>query len=71
MSGSFVIFASLVREKDEEGHVLSITGRHVVDSKNITKILTEKMNSNIVAKVLGEKNKPKNILKIPIGMDLI
>ncbi len=71
MSGSFVIFASLAREKDDEGHVLSITGRHVVDSKNITKILTEKMNSNIVAKVLGEKNKPKNLLKIPIGMDLI
>ena len=61
----------MAREKDDEGYVLSITGRHVIDSKNITKILTEKMNSNFIAKVLGEKNKPKNLLKIPIGMDLI
>jgi len=71
MSGSFVLFASLVREKDDEGYVLSITGRQVIDSKNITKILTEKMNSNIIAKVLGEKNKPKKLLKIPISLELI
>jgi len=71
MSGSFVLFASLVREKDDEGHVLSITGRHVIDSKNITKILTEKMNSTILAKVLGENNKPSKLIKIPIRTELI
>ena len=71
MSGSFVIFASLVREKNVEGYVLSITGRHVIDSKNITMFLTEKMNSNILVKVLGEKNKPKKLIKIPISSELI
>jgi len=71
MSGSFVLFASLVREKDDEGYVLSITGRQVIDSKNITKILMEKMNLNIIAKVLGEKNKPKKLFKIPISLELI
>jgi hypothetical protein len=71
MSGSFVLITSLARIKDNEGYVLSITGRHVLDSKNITKILTEKMNSNIVAKVLGETNKPKKIIKIPIILELI
>jgi len=72
MSGSFVLFASLVREKDDDdGHVLSITGRHVIDSKNITKILTEKMNSTILAKVLGENNKPSKLIKIPISSELI
>jgi len=71
MSGSFVLFASLVREKENEGYVLSITGRHVLDSKNITKILTEKMNSTILAKVLGENNKPIKLIKIPISSELI
>ena len=67
MTGSLVIFASLVREKDDEGYVLSITGRHVLDSKNITKILTEKINSNFVAKILGDNNKPKKLIEIPIS----
>ncbi len=71
MSCSFVIFASLVREKDVEEYVLSITGRHVIDSKNITKILTEKMNSNILVKVIGEKNIPNKLIKIPISLELI
>ena len=71
MSCSFVLFASLVREKDVEEYVLSITGRHVIDSKNITKILTEKMNSNILVKVIGKKNIPNKLIKIPISLELI
>jgi len=71
MSCSFVLFASLVREKDGEEYVLSITGRHVIDSKNITKILTEKMNSNILVKVIGKKNIPNKLIKIPISLELI
>jgi hypothetical protein len=71
MAGSSVLFASLVREKDDEGYVLSITGRHVIDSKNITKILTEKTNSNFVAKIIGDNNKPKKLIKIPIDSELI
>ena len=71
MTNSLVLFASLVREKQDEGYVLSITGRHVIDSKNITKILTEKINSNFVAKVLGDNNKSKKLIKIPISSELI
>ena len=71
MSCSFVLFTSLVREKDVEEYVLSITGRHVIDSKNITKILTEKMNSNILVKVIGKKNIPNKLIKIPISLELI
>jgi len=71
MSGSFVIFTSLVREKDDEGYVLSITGRNVLNSINITKILTEQSKSNFLAKLLGEKNKPKKLIKIPISLELI
>ena len=71
MSCSFVLFASLVRKKDVEEYVLSITGRHVIDSKNITTILTEKMNSNILVKVIGEKNKSNKLIKIPISLELI
>ncbi len=70
MSDSTVLFTSLVREKDDAGYVLSVTGRHVLNSKNITKILTEKINSNIVAKILGEKNKPKKLIQIPISSEL-
>ena len=71
MTNSLVLFASLVREKHDEGYVLSITGRHVIDSKNITKILTEKINSNFVAKVLADNNKSKKLIKIPISSELI
>ena len=70
MSDSFVLFASLVREKDDEGYVLSITGRQILDSKYVTKILTEKTNSHVIAKIIEEKNKPKKQIKIPISLDL-
>lgn len=71
MSGSLVIFASMTREKDDEGYVLSVTGRRILYSKNITRILTEKNNSNFVVKVLGEKNKPKKLIQIPISSEII
>ena len=71
MSDSLILMTSLVREKNDEGYVLSITGRHLLDSKNTTKILTEKMNSNIQAKVLGKKNKTEKLIKIPLISDLI
>lgn len=70
MSDSIVLFTSLVREKDDTGYVLSVTGRHVLNSKKITNILTEKNNSNIVVKILGEKNKPKKLIQIPISSEL-
>ncbi len=71
MSDSLILMTSLVREKNDEGYVLSITGRHLIDSKNTTKILTEKTNSNILAKVLGKKNKTEKLIKIPLISDLI
>ena len=69
-SGSYVLFTSLVRKKDDEGYVLSLTGRHIIDSKNITKILTEKSEFNFLAKILDEKNKTKKLFKIPISSEL-
>ena len=50
--------------------MLSLTGRHIIDSKNITKILTEKSEFNFLAKILDEKNKPKKLFKIPISSEL-
>ena len=70
ISKSYIFLTSLVREKKDEGFVLSVTGRHVYEPKNSTKILTEKQNSSIIVKVLGEKNRPSKTLEISLENEL-
>ncbi len=52
-SGSSVLFSSMVRKKEEEGWVLSPTGRRIVDTK-MTKMYLKKYNSEITVQVIGD-----------------
>ena len=52
-SSSSVLFSSMVRKKEEEGWVLSPTGRRIVDTK-MTKMYLKKYNSEITVQVIGD-----------------
>jgi hypothetical protein len=53
---SYVIVASMVRFKKEEGWILSPTGKRLIEAKNGEKILLEKNDQGIVVNFL-DKNK--------------
>jgi len=53
-SNSTVLFASVGRKKNQEGWVLSPTGRHILDSNLITKLSVERHNSELQLNVLQE-----------------
>src|SRR3989304_2329071 len=55
MSNSCIVLSSITRKKNDEGWALSITGRHVIESKQMTSIQLDQINSNIIANVIGEK----------------
>ena len=52
-SGSSVLLSSIVRKKEENGWVLSPTGRHVIDTKMI-QLYLKKHNSGFTVNVLGD-----------------
>src|SRR3972149_4927319 len=58
-------------KKNDEGWALSITGRHVIESKQMTRIQLDQINSNMIANVIGEKDNTKQSIKIPIQSELI
>lgn len=51
-SDSNVLFVSMARKKEDEGWVLSPSGRHVVDAKLITKVFLKRNDSRIKMVVL-------------------
>jgi hypothetical protein len=58
------------RKRMDEGWVLSITGRHVLETNHMTKIHLEHLDSKIIANILDEKDHPKKSFKIPIQSEL-
>lgn len=71
MSNSCIVLPSIIRKKNDEGWALSITGRHVIESKQMNRIQLDQINSNIIANVIGEKDNTKQSIKIPIQSELI
>ena len=70
MSNSCIILPSISRKKNDEGWVLSVTGRHVIESKQMTRIQLDQINSNIIVNVIDEKSNSKQSIKIPIKSEL-
>ena len=71
MSNSCIVLPSIIRKKNDDGWALSITGRHVIESKQMNRIQLDQINSNIIANVIGEKDNTKQSIKIPIQSELI
>ena len=71
MSNSCIVLPSITRKKNDEGWALSITGRRVIESKQMTRIQLDQINSNMIANVIGEKDDTKQSIKIPIQSELI
>jgi hypothetical protein len=71
MSNSCIVLPSIIRKKNDEGWALSITGRHVIESKQMNRIQLDQINSNMIANVIGEKDNTKQSIKIPIQSELI
>jgi hypothetical protein len=70
MSKSNILLCSMSRKRMDEGWVLSITGRHVLDTNHMTKIHLDYLDSKIIANILNEKDNPKKSFKIPIQSEL-
>jgi hypothetical protein len=70
MSKSNIILCSMSRNKKDEGWVLSITGRHVLETNQMSKIYLECLDSTIIVNILDEKDNPKKSFKIPIQSEL-
>ncbi len=54
---SYIVIASMVRFKKEEGWILSPTGKRLIEAKNGEKILLEKNDQGIVLSFLNKKKK--------------
>lgn len=70
-SNSCILISGMTRRKNNEEWVLSITGRHVFETKKMNTISLEKQNSSIIANILDEKAFPKKSFKIPIYTELL
>jgi hypothetical protein len=69
-SNSCILISGMTRKKNNEEWVLSITGRHVLKTKQMNTIWLERQNSNIIANLLDEKSLPKKSYKIPMLSEL-
>ena len=54
---SYIVIASMVRFKKEEGWILSPTGKRLIEAKNGEKILLEKNDQGMVLNFLDKKEK--------------
>ena len=70
MSNSFILLTSLARSKDNEVWVLSNTGRHIPETKHMTKIHLKKQNLNILTNIIENDNSKKNSYLISITSEL-
>lgn len=70
MSKSNILICSMARKRKDEGWVLSITGRYILETDQMTKIHLDHLESKIIANVLDEKGNPKKSFKIPIQSEL-
>jgi hypothetical protein len=70
MSKSKILLCSMSRKRKDEGWILSITGRHVLKTNQMTKIYLEYLDSKIIANILDENDNLKKSFKIPIHSEL-
>ncbi len=70
-TNSYILISGMSRRKNNEEWVLSITGRRIVESKQINSIWLERQNSSFIAKIFEDKKIPKKSFKIPIESELI
>ncbi len=70
-SNSCILISGMTRKKNNEEWFLSITGRHVFETKKMNTIQLERQNSSFIANILDEKTFPKKSYKIPIQSELI
>lgn len=61
---SSIMFVSIAQKKDPEGWVLNPTGRHVINSKKITKFFLKQNDSFLTLNVLNEDDSTKNSIQI-------
>ena len=70
-SNSCILISGMTRRKNNEEWVLSITGRHIIETEHMNSILLEKENSSFIANILDKKTQQKKSYKIPIQSELI
>ena len=70
-SNSQVLVSGMTRRKNNEEWVLSITGRHIFEIKQMNSIWLEQENSSFIANILDEKANPKKSYTIQISSELI
>ena len=70
MSNSHLLITSMVKQKNKDEWVLSVTGRHTVETKQMTKIHLEKKDGNLKMTVVSNGNN-KEIHKALIKSELI
>ena len=70
-SESKIIVSSMARRKNNEEWILSITGRHIVESKQMNLIQLEKKNSSIITNILDEKAVPKKSFSFQFNTEII
>ena len=57
ITNSYVVVASMVRYKKEEGWIMSPTGKRLIETKNSKQILLEHDNKGMVIKLLADSSK--------------
>ncbi|OLD40657.1 MAG: hypothetical protein AUI60_03785 [Thaumarchaeota archaeon 13_1_40CM_2_39_4] len=57
ITNSYVVVASMVRYKKEEGWIMSPTGKRLIETKNSKQILLEHDNEGMVIKLLADSSK--------------
>ena len=70
-SNSCILISGMSRRRNNEEWVLSITGRHIFETKQMNTVWIERQNSSIITKLLDEKAIPKKTFKISILSELI
>ena len=69
MSKSIILLASMTKETEREGGVLSLTGRQILETKTMTKIRLEGKNSRISFSVIGQDSSENNAFTLPINTE--
>lgn len=61
MSKSHLIITTMIKQKNKDEWVLSVTGRHIVETKHMTKIHLDKKNGNLKMTVFSNGNNKEKL----------
>ena len=64
-SDSKIIVASVAKHVEDEGWILTPTGRHPVEIEDVTRIYLSRQENGILSQVLNKKNVPTRSVLIP------